>query len=166
MRCLRLLITALALTAALTACSGDDSSDESSAGDAASQATDGGSPSEEESQAIGEERGCRATVSVTGTVEASWEGRATVRGEEAGPSAVYLTASKKQTVTAYAKGEDFPPSVNFFDGEQVFATRPGSGQGLDIRPNGKVAEIDAEAFNVDGDAVQVVASFDCTKKKG
>ena len=165
MRSPRLLIIALALTAALTACSGDDSSDSAAPADGASQAGDGGSPTEEESQVPGEERGCRATVSVTGTVEASWEGRATVRGEEDGPSAVYLTTSKKQTVTAYAKGEDFPPSVNYFDGEQVFATRPGNGQGLDIRPNGKVAEIDAEAFNVDGDTVQVVASFDCAKKK-
>ncbi|GEP38956.1 hypothetical protein NPS01_26190 [Nocardioides psychrotolerans] len=164
MRSPRLLLTALALTAALTACSGDDSSEsDAPAGDAASQATD--APSEEESQVPGEERGCRATVSVTGTVEATWEGKATVRGEEAGPSAVYLTADGKQTVTAYAKGEDFPPSVNFYDGTQVFATQPGTATGLDIRPNGKIAEIDAEAFNVGGKTVQVVASFDCAKKK-
>ena len=162
MRSPRLLITALALTAALTACSGDDSEGDAPAGDTASQASDG---TGEESQVPGEERGCRATVSVTGVVEASWDGKATVRGEEDGPSAVYLTARKKQTVTAYAQGEDFPASVNFYDGEQVFATQPGSSQGLDIRPNGKVAEIDAEAFNVQGESVQVVGSFDCTRKK-
>lgn len=164
MRSPRLALTALALTAALTACSGDDSSEgDAPAGDAASQATD--APAEEETQVPGEERGCRATVSVTGAAEASWEGKATVRGEESGPSAVYLTADGKKTVTAYAKGEDFPPSVNFYDGKQVFATQPGTGTGLDIRPNGKVAEIDAQAFNVQGETVQVVASFDCTTKK-
>jgi len=168
MRSPRLLLTALALTAALTACSGDDSSEGSApAGDAASEAGESDAATQEESQVPGEERRCRATVSVTGAVDAAWKGKATVRGEEDGPSAVYLTADGTKTVTAYAKGEDFPPSVNFYDGKQVFATQPGSTQGLDIRPNGKVAEIDAEAFNVQGKTVQVVASFDCkSKKKG
>lgn len=159
MRFPRLLIAALALAAALTACSGDDSEPKGEDPPVATpSATD-------EPDIPAEGRGCRATVEVTGEVEASWEGKATVRSEEAGPAAVYLTAQRKQTVTAYANGEDFPPSVNFYDGEQVFATQPGNSTGLDIRPNGKLAEIDAEAFNVQGETVQVIASFDCTRKK-
>ncbi|MFA6576687.1 MAG: hypothetical protein WCS84_14795, partial [Nocardioides sp.] len=86
MRFPRLLIAALALAAALTACSGDDSEPK---GDESPGATPSAT---DEPSAPGEERGCRATVEVTGTVEASWEGKATVRGEEAGPGAVYLTA--------------------------------------------------------------------------
>lgn len=155
MRLPRLPIAALALAAALTGCSGDDSEPEGEAPPASSAP---------EPDVPGEEHGCRATVEVTGTVEASWEGKATVRGEEAGPDAVYLTAQRKKTVTAYAVGEDFPQSVNFYDGEQVFATQPGSDAGLDIRPDGKMAEIDAEAFNVQGESVQIVASFDCPRK--
>lgn len=166
MRFPRLLIAALALTTALTACSGDDSEPE---GDESPGESSGASPgatprTTDEPKSAGEERGCRATVKVTGTVEASWKGKATVRSEEAGPGAVYLTAKRKKTVTAYAKGEDFPASVNFYDGKQVFATQPGSGTGLDIRPNGKLAEVDAEAYNVEGDTVQVVVTFDCRRK--
>lgn len=156
MRFPRLLIAALALAAALTACSGDDSTNDAPEGDAASQATGG------ESRAPLEERGCRATVEVTGAVEASWEGKATVRGEESGPSAVYATAQRKRTVTAYAAGEEFPSSVNFTDGDRVFATTPGDNTGLDLDPTGKQASIDVQAVNVEGQSVRVTATFDCS----
>lgn len=172
MRTFRLLLPALTVALALTACSSDDSSDDKTPADATSQTTAGGEASPgEASEGAGQSpvpvqpRDCQATVEVTGKVEAAWKGKATVRGEESGPSAVYLTADGKKTVTAYAKGEGFNPSVNFYDGKQVFATAPGSGTGLDIRPNGKSAEVDAEAFNVEGDTVQIVVSFDCSKKK-
>ncbi len=133
MRSPRLVLTALALTLALTACSGDDSSDsDAPAGDAASQADESGEPgdaTEEESEVPGEERSCRATVTVTGTVEASWKGKATVRGEEDGPSAVYLDQAGPEDGHRLRQGRGLPAVGQLLRRQAGLRDGPGHEQG-------------------------------------
>jgi ABC-type amino acid transport substrate-binding protein len=159
MRFPRLLIAALALAATLTACSGDESEPKNDDPSATSPAAD-------DPNAPGAEGSCKVQVEVTGAATASWEGRATVRvGDADGPAAVYQATKGDDLLMAYAEGPDFPPSVTVTVGEQTFANRPGSAEGLDIRGDRTGAEVDITALDVKGAEAQVSATFECKRKK-
>jgi hypothetical protein len=147
-----LAVSSFCLLAALTACSGDSD-------DKASAEPDGASSSSKPSS---ETTGCRAEVEVTGAVQDSWSGKATVTSMDSGPAALYRASHGDTQVNVYAAGDDFPTSANVTQGEQTFTTPQGSAEGLDAQGNGKGATVDADAAGVDpSSTVHVNATFTC-----
>ncbi|MCW2796885.1 hypothetical protein [Nocardioides sp.] len=157
-------VLSLVMSASLLAgCSGDGGDDPGKGESSPTAGSDSpaSDPSSTEQDPGAIVKKCRATVTVTGTETAEWQGPAEVRLAGNGPKAVYRTQDAKRMVTAYSSGKDFQPSVNFVAGDTTFSTKPGDPAGLDIGTKGKAAEIDADAFDVDGRQVHVTASFDC-----
>jgi hypothetical protein len=167
-------VLALCLVLSLAACSGDD--DDKDPGDAASssQAGDSGEDDEgaegddvAEQEPVGDiERVCQAQVEVTGALQAAWEGDAKVRLTSDGERAVYQATNGDQRLAIYSAGGDFEtPSANFTQGDQTFTTPLGDKTGLKAKVNGKSASADAEAAGIEGDTVQISASFTCGRTK-
>lgn len=156
MRFPRLLIAALALATALTACSGDDEPEGEDPPASTSPATD-------DPNAPGAEGPCKVEVEVEGAATASWEGRGTVRvGDADGPEAIYRAANGDNLLMAYAEGPDFPTSVTVTVGDRTFANKPGSAEGLDIRGDRTGIDLDFTGFDVEGAEADVTATFDCS----
>jgi hypothetical protein len=148
-----LAVSSLCLVVALTACSGD--SDESAGAEP-------GSAASSSTQASSETNGCRAEVEVTGAVQDSWTGKATVTTMDSGPAALYRASHGKTQVNVYAAGDDFPTSANVSQGEQTFTTPQGDETGVDAQGSGKGATVDADAAGVDpGSKVHLTATFTC-----
>ena len=157
----RTAIAAVLLSASLlSGCSGDDSSDEpdpstASGGTAASdKATTKERPNKQ--------RTCKTEVEVTGTAEASFNGKGTSRTGNSGPAAVYSAENGDARISAYADGDDIKKSVNVTVGDATFTTQQGDTAGLDIKGNGKSATVDVDAYGIGKNAqVHITASFDC-----
>jgi hypothetical protein len=166
-------VPVLCLMLALTACSGDGDDDDKEPGDASSssQSAENGEGGEggagAEPEPVGDiQRVCEAEVDVTGAVEASWEGDATVRLTSDGERAVYEALDGDARVAIYSAGGDFEtPSANFTQGDETFTTPLGEKEGLKAKVNGKSASADAEAAGIAGDTVQIKASFTCGRTR-
>jgi len=158
MRFPRLPIAALVLATALTACSGDD--------EPKSEDPPPSNAGTDNPNAPGAEGPCRVEVEVTGAATASWKGKGTVRvGDADGPEAVYQAAKGADLLMLYSEGPGFPPSITATVGDFTFANEPGNAQGLEIQTDRTGAQIDVTAYNVEGAAANVVATFDCVKKE-
>jgi hypothetical protein len=139
--------------AALTACSGDSDDQAGAEPDSAASSS---------SKASSETTGCRAEVEVTGAVQDSWTGKATVTTMESGPGALYRAAHGKTQVNVYAAGDDFPSSANVSQGQQTFTTPQGDQAGVEAQRNGKGASVDADAAGVDPESkAHITATFTC-----
>jgi hypothetical protein len=152
------LVTSVSL---LAGCSGgDDNPDKSES--SATIGSDSPSATNDAPPPADVVKKCRATVAITGKATADWEGKAEVRlSNGGGPKTVYVSRNDAGTVTAYSEGKDFPPSVNVLVDDTTYATRPGDDAGLDIGTRGRSATVDADALDVDGNRVHVIATFDC-----
>lgn len=84
---------------------------------------------------------------------------------EDGPDAVYTSESKRNQLFLYSSGPDFEQAATYAMGDRTFATTQEDTEGLDVRPNGKSAEADLQLADIEGETVQLVASFECNKKK-
>lgn len=155
-----LTLSSLVLAAGLTACSGDDSS-ESPSSDSGSTA--GTSPSGE--AVADKERGCTATVEVTGATESTYEGDAKVlrTGQTDGPAAIFMASwDKKTQLNIYAAGGDFDDSAVLSIGGTNYSTDPET-EGLEVDAKSKTASVDTELAGTDGSTVTLVADVSCTK---
>lgn len=136
----------------LTGCGGDDPD---GGGDDA--AADGDVPALQ-----GED--CDAEVTLTGAIEASWSGNATVdTSDSVAPPATYQSsdAGTILTVSAVGNGFDDPTVILLADGRS-FGVPFGEGS-VDVSADGSGATIDAAAPEVGGEGgtVQVTATFTC-----
>jgi hypothetical protein len=171
-------VPALCLLLMLSACSGDDGDDgdDDKPGDGSSSAASDNGEGDEgeagegeagEDEPVGDvQRVCEAQVDVTGAVEASWEGDATVRLTSDGERAVYEAINEDSRLAIYSAGGDFDTaSANFTQADQTFTTPMGDKAGLKAKVNGKSASADAEAAGIAGDTVQIQASFTCGRTR-
>lgn len=159
------------LALSLAACSGDDdepADEESSSAEGSAGVDEDGNPAPAETEAPGAPiRGCTATVELTGAVEGSWEGRATVRTQDPDatnptqPDAVYLSENRRQSLSVYSSGEDFAKSVTYTDGQTTYASDPEDTSGIEARPNGRGATVETTLRDVDDNTADVVAEFTC-----
>lgn len=144
----------------LAGCSGDDDPDKSDPSASKASDTKSSDPGGQGDPGSVTKK-CQATVTLTGAVSGEWDGKAEVRLNKNGPRAVYRSSNDQGMVTAYSEGKDFEPAVNVVVDDTTYSTTPGDATGLDIGVKGKAAEIDADAFDVEENAVHVTASFDC-----
>lgn len=113
-------------------------------------------------QQASKSRDCKVDVTVSGAVEATWkgEGQAQVQ-RSAGPPAFYQASKGENSIAVYAEGEDFERSAVVSVGGATFTTEQGA-DGVEARPNGRGASVDADATGVDPDSqVRIVATFTC-----
>lgn len=151
-------LAALALPLALLAgCSGDEESPEDPQGGPQAGASEGSEDAKPQKQ-----RRCKVEAEVSGAASAtaSGKGRALVN-IGSGPDALYQFEAKGVALSVYSEGEDFSPNVSVVVDGATYSTGTEQ-QGLQIKPNGKAATVDATARGVDENAeVQVVAQFRC-----
>ncbi|WP_134765011.1 hypothetical protein [Nocardioides sp. 1609] len=169
------VLAALALVlAALAACGGseepDDADDADEPAPAAASSDDPpvepaepGTGSDEPPFPLLEGEPCRAEVTLTGAVEASWESEGAVAlGGKVAPT-TYESADGRRVVTVYAAGSGFEEaSVVLADGAERFGTLGGAA-GLDVDPGGAGADVDTDVVTLvdDTETVHVTASFSC-----
>lgn len=155
------VLPALLLALALTACGGDGGGDNGDGnGGGNGDTVDGGDlPALQ-----GED--CDAEVTLTGAVEAEWSGNGTVSTTESGgvaPPASYQTSNDGMVLTLLSTGNGFDtPSVLLMVSDtESYAVTPGEGT-VEIADDGSGATIDAPATMIGTtDSVDVTASFDC-----
>jgi hypothetical protein len=107
---------------------------------------------------------CDIEVEVTGAVETSWSGPASLStSEDVGPPAFYQASHDGTVVSISSAGNGFEAGVIIGSGSDSFVTE-GDG-GLDVAADGSGAELDVDAtvpFSEDpGDVVHVTASVTC-----
>lgn len=144
-----LLATALL---ALTACGGSDSAEGGSDGD------DPGSFPTLESG------GCEADVEITGDVEASFSGDASVEtSESSGPPAFYQVSDDDLVLSIYASGNGFDATFLLSDGADGQYGGPLTGAAADaVSADGSGARIDADGDEVAGTRrIHVTATVTC-----
>lgn len=163
------------LALSLAACSGDDDEEPADGETSSAEGSEGaagvdedGNPAPAETEAPGAPiRGCTATVELTGAVEGSWEGRATVRTQDPDatsptqPDAVYVSENRRQSLSVYSSGEDFAKSVTYTDGQTTYASDSEDTSGIEARPNGRGATVETTLRDVDDNTAEVVAEFTC-----
>jgi hypothetical protein len=158
----------LCLALSLTACSGDgdDDKDKDKPGETPS-ASDGGSESTDPHAPIGDiARACEVEVEVSGAVEDSWEGEAQVRVTSDGERAVYEAENGDARIAAYSAGGDFDTaSANFSKDDATYTTPIDDKTGLKVKPNGKGATVDAAAYGLAEEEVQITATFTCGRTR-
>ena len=129
-------------------------SDDSETPDADSSPTVSANPTKEA------RTGCEADVEVTGDVKKSWSGEAFVITENKSGPVLYRSTKGKATLTLLAGDDDFDALGTLTVGKKRYTTQSGT---VDVDPEGKGAEVDAEATGASGsgEAVTIVASFTC-----
>lgn len=156
---LLLSVPALVLGLGLVGCSGDDGGEEP---DVEASATATADPSD---GPVGAQvrKGCTAEVEMTGTMTASWSGKATVRQDEGAPT-VYTAEDGKVTVTAYSSAEGFETTANIAGPRGTFTTPLGSDEGLDLDVEGSGGTVDADVVGLDDAEGHLTATFTCPEK--
>lgn len=155
MRSPRLLLPALALSAALTGvlagCSGDDDSEP------APDAT----PSESRKPMTEtEERDeCTVDVAITGKVARSWTGEASVITQNQSGPVQYVASRGPVSLTVLGEDGDFPALATVTKGRTTYTSQGGE---ITAEADGAGAEVDVEALpSGPGRGIQVTASFTC-----
>ncbi|WP_126688243.1 hypothetical protein [Nocardioides ferulae] len=150
-------VSLLALTL-FVGCSGDDEKEpEADPSPTAEVSQEGPAPAQE--------RGCKVEVEVTGTVEASWTGKATVRLSEEEPTAIYQAQDGESSIAVYSPLNDNPASANVTVGDSTFTTPLGDDTGLEVAEDGSGAAVAADATGIDDNQVRIDAVFECGKPK-
>ncbi|QCW49913.1 hypothetical protein FE634_04870 [Nocardioides dongxiaopingii] len=108
---------------------------------------------------------CRAEVTVTGAVEASWGSEGTVAPAESIAPVTYESADGDDVVTVYGAGKGFKlPSLIFRTGATVYGTEADA-TGIEVDRDGGGADVDADLVGFSGGAgdsgVHVTATFSC-----
>jgi len=165
-----MILSVCCLVLATGACSGDDK-DKDTDKDAKKSAGATTSPdSKEAKHRVAKTTDCTAEVSTTGAYEAQWAGTAQVRtGGKAvdapGPKAVYSLTDKKNRLSLYSPGPEFKGSVSLSVGRTAYASDPAVAESLDIDEGGTSADVAVTLTSVDGDTLDLVATFTCGKPK-
>jgi len=131
--------------------------------DSDSPEAEGTSPTAAKGENAGtKSRDCKVDVAVSGDVEVTWKGKGQAQVQKsASPPAFYQASKGKNSLSVYAEGEDFERSAVVTVTGNTYTTEQGA-DGVDARPNGKGATVDADASGVEPDSqVRVVATFTC-----